>query len=405
MAAPTLTQEEIDILNAEKTTQEGVATTFAAAVPAKNARAADLAVQDGAFKKFFNYYNDDIIGQYDTERKALDGLFIISPIVEDDILKPANLEAHRTTPSLPATDIIRIVEFDGGGTDTSVINESQHITDQSPIEDKLQNGVSGTSPTTTITSLTNSVLTSSSTTLNMLDATGPMSFTIGDVFVVHDGGTDAAVIEVTSVLDNGGGNPPFDFTLGIIVKVAPSGTLASSSSVKHPFSGFTDAERNTKTATDTDFQPLMDSLVASLQAILALRLARLAEQIAAIDANADPDAVAELASAKTDAQTSDTFITNYLVSTDVSDTGLTSLSTERGTRSTEITTRIAQIVANFTGQTENYYNRRFETGNDRGSTSRGTLRLQKNVEQGAIQAQFYADNAQALVDAIDALLP
>ncbi len=394
MAAPILTQEEIDQLEVEKARQERVISVYNTAIPAKEARVVELEIQDGAFRKFFDYYNDDIIGQYDAERRELDGLFVVSPIIEDDILKPACLIPHRTTPTLPATDIIRITEFDGGGTSTDAVNESQHIIDQALIENLLQNGQTGTTPTLTGTSVTDSALSAASTSLDMLDATGPMSFTIGDEFVVHDGGSDAALVRVTSVTDNAGGDPPYEFTLGILVVVPPSGTISSGADTLAPFDGFTDGERNTKTASDSDLQPIMDTLVASLQAILALRQARLAAEIVAIDANEDPDAVTELASAKTDAQTSDTFITNYLVSTDVSDSGLASLSSERGTRTTEIATRIAQILANYTGQTENFYDRRFGTGNDRGNTFRGTLRLKKNADESILTSETYADNDQ-----------
>lgn len=404
MAAPTLTPAEIAQLEAEKAKQESSAATFLAAIPAKDARAAELAVQDGSFKKFFDYYNDDIISQYDAERKEYDGLFIVDPIVEDDILKPANLEFHRTTPALPDTDLIRIPEFDGGGTSTDTVNEQQHITDQAPVEDLLKNGVSGTTPTVTATSLTATALTALSTQLDMLDAVGPMSFTIGDQFVVHNGGTDVAVLEVTGVTDNVGGDPPYDITLDITFIVPPSGTIAIGSDVIDSFTGFTNTERTNKVATDSNLQPLMDSLIVSLEAVLTLRQARLAAEIVAIDLNQDPDGVAQLTTAKTNAQTSDAFIVNYKISTDISDTGLASLASERGTRGGQITARIAEIVANYTGQTENYYDRRYDTGNDRGSTSRGTLRLQKNAESGSTTAQAYADNAQAQVDAIDALL-
>lgn len=404
MAAPTLTPEEIAQLESEKAKQESSVATFLAAIPAKDARAAELVIQDGSFKKFFDYYNGDIIGQYDAERKEYDGLFVVSPIVEDDILKPANLEFHRTTPALPDTDIIRIPEFDGGGTSTDSINEQQHIVNQAPIEDLLENGVSGTNPTVTGTSITATSLTAASTQLDMGDTAGPMSFAIGNQFVVHNNGTDACVVEVTGVTDNVGGDPPYDITLDIIFIVPPSGTIAIGSDVIDSFTGFTNTERTNKVATDSDLQPLMDSLIVSLEAMLTLRQARLAAEIIAIDLNQDPDGVAQLTTAKTNAQTSNTFIVNYKLSTDISDVGLASLVAERGIRGGQITARIAEIVANYTGQTENFYNRRYNTGNDRGSTSRGTLRLQKNAEQGSTTAQVYADNAQAQVDAIDALL-
>lgn len=404
MAAPTLTPEQIASLEAEQLKQESAVLTFEATVPLKEARAADLAIQDSAFKSFFDYYNDEIIGIYDSERQELDGLFIIDPIVEDDILKPAELEPHRTTPALPNTDIIRVTEFDGGGTDTNSDNEQQNIINQVLNEDVLVNGISGTSPVVTGTSLTASSLNAASTTLDMIDAAGPTLFSIGDTFVVHDGGANTAVVQVVGVTDNVGGDPPYDISLDVLILIPPIGTIASGSDVIDSFDGFNNTERTNKVANNNDLQPLMDSLILSLTSDLLLRQVNLLAQITAIDLNQDPDGIAQLNTAKTNVLTSDSFIDNYLLTTDISDTGLLTLSTERGVRGPQITSRIAEIILNYTNQTENYYDRRYSSGNDRGSTGRGTLRLQTNAEQGAITSQAYADNAQAQADAITNLL-
>jgi len=114
MPAPTLSPAEIAQLEAEAEKQQGFADSLAAQVPAKTARAAELAVADGGFKKFFDYYNDEIIGQYDAEYRALNGRYIVDPITEADVEGPANIDGSvRTTPTLPDTDVIRVAEFDG----------------------------------------------------------------------------------------------------------------------------------------------------------------------------------------------------------------------------------------------------------------------------------------------------
>lgn len=404
MAFPILTQAQIDQLKKEKAQQEEVVKTFEAAVPAKIARAAELAVADSAFKVFFDYYNDDIIGKYDIERKALDGVFITAPITEVDITNPASVLPSRTTPALPDTDIIRIAEFDGGNTSIDTNNELQLMIDQAVIENLLQTGQTGTTAVLTGTSQTTTILSAASTSLSLTDATGPMSFSIGDEFIVHDGGSNAALVKVTSVTDDAGGDPPYDFTLGIEVVLPPIADISIGSSAISPFTGFTNGERTAKVASDPNLQPVMDSLIASLETILGNRIANLSLQISAIDSNEDDDGAAQFVIAKTRAETSDIFIDSYLLSTIISDVGITSLSTERGTRSGEVSSRVIEILANYTGQTENFYDRRYNVGNDRGSTSRGTLRLQKNAEQGSVVAQDYADAAQDQVDALDAIL-
>lgn len=407
MAKPTPTDDQQTAISAEvtrKTTQQQAFTTTAAGQDDEIARLGEV---DQAFEDLFDYYNDDIIGKYDDERRAINGEFVISPITNTDIEAVAsNPPTGRLIPTPPATDIVRIDEFDAAGyTGLDGDNEQQHISDQAETEDILENGVSGTTPTLTATSLTNSALTSASVTLDMIDATGPMSFSIGDVFIVHDGGTDAAVVEVTGVTDNAGGDPPYDFSLDIIIRVPPTGTLAAGSDTEAPFDGFTDGERDTKTASDSDLQPLMDSLIATLEGLLNDRLDRIAEQLAALAANDDPDGTSEISTATTEANDTDTFITNYLVTTDISDTGLASLASERGTRTTFLTTRLSEISDAYTMQTEDYYEQRYQVANNRGNTQRGTLREQQNSQDVKDDALALAAALQDSIDALNGILP
>jgi len=129
---PSLTQAEIDQLNVELVRQQNVVDSFEAAIPQQQARQAELEVADGAFKKFFDFYNDDIISKYDDERKALDGFYIASPIVEADIVGPASLDLTvRTTPTSPVTNVVRIAQFDGTPLASTNTNETFAISKQS----------------------------------------------------------------------------------------------------------------------------------------------------------------------------------------------------------------------------------------------------------------------------------
>lgn len=400
---PTLTADEIAQLQAEKAKQQNFKTAMEAAVPQKQARAAELAVADGAFKKFFDYYNNDIIAKYDAERKALDGQYIAVPISEADVTGPANLDGScRTTPTSPTTDIIRVAQFDGGPLITTALNETQAIADQAEAEDVLANGY-GSGSGFNATTETDSALTSASTTLKLTDPTTTFNIPNGSVLVVEGTG-DIAIIEIVSVSIPITGVAPYEATYNISIIVAPTGTIAAGASLD-TFLGFTNAERTAKTATNPDYQDLMDFLIDELEAAINARKARLTEQLTAIGANLDPDGTAEFTTATTNINTSDTFLTNYLVTTDISNTGLATLATERGTRGTQITARVAQITAAYTGRTENYYDRRYTVANDRANTARGTLRLQKATEESVNQLNSYAAGAQSAVDAIDNLLP
>jgi hypothetical protein len=402
MPGPTLTAAEIAQVKKEAAKQSGFAESLAAAIPAKMARAAELGVVDGAFKKFFDYYNDSIIGKYDAERKALNGTYIALPITEADVVGPANIDGSvRTTPSLPATDIIRVTQFDGGGTSTTTVNETQGITDQIPPETRLVSGYT-TFPTLTAVTAVDALLTSVSTTLKVVDSMNATAFTIGDTIVISDG-VKGCVVQVTSVTQDQM-TPTYKWTLGIVFVVPLVGTIVPSTVIKD-FLGFTNSERTAKVATDPGLQNVMDAMIADLTAAINVRIARLNEQLTAISTNQDPDAVAQLATAATNVNTSKTFLTNYLVTTIISNAGLATLSTERGVRSPQIAARVAQIVANYTGQTENYFNRRYSVANDRANTSRGTLRLQLATTASVSTLVDYAAGAQQAADALNAILP
>lgn len=402
MPGPTLTPQEIAQLQAEKAKQENFRDAMTAAVPQKQARAAELAVADGGFKKFFDYYNDDIIGKYDAERKALDGQYIASPITEADVEGPANVDGSvRTTPVTPVTDIIRVQQFDGGPLVSTDVNETKAIADQAIAENTLVNGYvsSGFTPAT---AKTGTALTAASTSLKVDDATNPLSIPIGATFVVKTI-SDLAVVKVTAITVPPNGAPPYTATYGIQLIVPPTGTIPTTTSLSN-FTGFNNTERTNKIASDVQLQPLMNYLILQLQNQANARIARLNEQLVAIAANQDPDGVATLATATTNANASKTFLTNYLITTDISNTGLGTLSTERGTRGGQITTRIGVITAAYTGQSLNYYDARYTNANNRGNTARGSLRLQKATEQSVDQLDAFAAGAQASIDAIDALL-
>lgn len=396
---PVLSDAEIAQLNKEKAKQQNFADALTAQIPAQQARAAELAVADGGFKKFFSYYNDDIISKYDAERKAMDGEYIASPIVENDIIQPAQGNAFRTTPTLPATDLVRIPEFDGGNTTNTDTNELYHMSQQALIEDALVNGAAGGPYPVTLE--TASALTSASATLDVEDASVAISLSSGNYVLVSDG-LDSCFFVITNVTITSA-VAPYAATLDIVQIVEPLGSIAIGATFDQ-FTGFNNTERTNQVASDSNFQPIMDFYIDRLVGEMNNRIARLDEQLAAISGNLDPDGVAQLNTAQTNVNTSKSFLNSYILSPDISDTGISSISFERSTRSGQISSRISEIEANYTGQTENYYDRRYQIANDRGNTSRGTLRLQYATEAAVATSQTYAASAQDAVDAIDALL-
>ncbi|CAK0758493.1 hypothetical protein CCP1ISM_830001 [Azospirillaceae bacterium] len=102
---------------------------------------------------------------------------------------------------------------------------------------------------------------------------------------------------------------------------------------------------------------------------------------------------------------SDAFLISYLITTDISNTGLTSLSTERGTRSGQLTARLTQINAAYTGGSENFYNVRYVNANNRGNTSRGTLRAKSNAQGVKDNSLAMAASLGSSISSLNGILP
>ena len=403
MTGPSLTPEEIAQLNKEKAKAEGAAATFSAAVAGQQARAAELAITDGSFKKFFDYYDTNIIQQYDLEKRWINGSILTSPVLESDIVSCASLAGGRLQPSLPATDVIRISQFDGTPTTTDTNNELQHITDQAPIEDHLVNGYPGGPYAVTI--LTETAITPTSTTLQLKDLTTTFNIPANSVFIVENGGDLAVVKVVTFTMQVSPVPPPYIADLTIELIVPPTGTIPLGKTLVQ-FTGFTDTERTNKIATvDPGLQPLMNYLVSQLQSKINQRITVLNSELSAIAANQDPEPGTELTTATTNVNASKSFLTNYLITTDISNTGISSLSSERGSRTTQANSRVSQINSAYTGRSKNYYNERYNTANNRANTSRGSLRQQKAAEQTASTSSGFASSLTSQAGAIGSILP
>lgn len=402
MPAPVLTPQEIAQLTKEKAAAEAAADTFANAVAGQTARAQELALVDSSFKKFFDYYNGDIIGQYDLERRWLNGYTLTSPVTEADIIDCASLGGGRLQPALPVTDVIRIAQFDGTPFTTNPDHEIQRIADQVPVETAVVSGYGGVAPAITI--VTDSILTAASTTLVLTDPAATFSLAVNNVYTVVDGGNLIVFKVLSFVMQVSPVPPPYVANLTIEVLVPPAGSIPAGKTLG-VFTGFNNTERTTKTASNPQYQPLMDYFVTELNLRINYRITTLNGQLAALNAQLDPDGTAETATAINNVNASKTYLTNYIITTDLSNTGLTALANERTTRGGQITTRVAQIVSAYTNRTINYYNERYNLANNRANTSRGSLRLQKNAEQVAASSGGFASTLTSQAGAIGGLLP
>lgn len=403
MAKPTPNPSQIAAIESTVLEQQTMQNALNDSAALQDPVIAKASLVDAAFKDLFDWYNTHIINKYDVEVRALNGNFQLNPITETDILNVGTTPpSGRLIPTPPATDITRVPEFDGGNLSVDPLNEQQHITDQAGLESSIiiGYGPAGINPATAVTG---TALTPASTTLTITDPTNPISLGVNGTFLVTALG-DLAVVKITSVITPPGGSPPYTGIYGIQLLVPPTSTILSGAATAL-FMGFNNTERSTKTASSPALQPLMDYYVSSFQSLLNSRTARLNQQLAGIALNEDPDGTAAFATAVTNINTSKSFITSYLLTTDISNTGLASLSTERATRVGQISARLAQITAAYTGQTENYYNARYTNANNRGSTSRGTLRALSNAQSVKSNSLAMAAGLGTSISALNGILP
>jgi hypothetical protein len=353
---------------------------YANAGPTLQAEIDDKTLQDQAFKTLFDYYNLNIIEKYALERRYLDGFYVQNPILEVDLQNSAS-GSGRLAPTPPATDPVRISQFDMTpliNTSTNENNELYFIDEQELTEDYLVGGY--INYPTGINSLvkTASILTSTSTTIDISDTnmTPVSDFQVNQFLIVEGSGT-ISVAKITNV--SGGGA---SWTLDIKIRIPPANDISPNALIKVDFIGFSDAERHNKSALTYD--DILQGEIAVLESQLNGRLSNLNNQITNLQANEDS---ALNPQAELDCVDSKDFIETYLLTTDISDSGLFSLNSERTTRRNQITLRVVAITSAYTSGAINFLDARYDAAKSRANTMRGTISLLKAgvISQTSIQ--------------------
>jgi len=421
MSAPILTSEQITALTDTKAVADAGVLGAIESAAAWNTVLIQQQKVDDAFKAFFDFFDGDIIVQYETERRFLDGQAIASPIVEQDILNFVN---EITTSRLWNDTKIpeRIAEFDGG---PLVATDDEHENFLLPAQDNITSDLQTFTGQISLdaAAVTSTSLTASSTTL---DISTPVTETVSpDDLIFIGNGSDAAIVKVitatqggtcsgetnppqvteSACIADGGAWTPGDLELTIQVIIPPIGTIASGAGAGQlSYTGFNNTERTNKTANNSNFQPIMDTLLNQIKDIFDRRIVVLNNQITALQANDDSglDLTAE-----TKAQTSKTAVNGFLGGTppstiDISDTGLTSIDTESTSRQTEVTARISAIITAIS--VGNFFNLRFDNASNRARLDNGSLRLLNEYTNAKDGANASSVTAQDLSDRYDSLL-
>jgi len=454
-----LTPEQIDALerkrDAAQNSLDGL--TDPEAIDARQAIIDDAQDVEDAYKSIYDDFHFNIVLEYENEREVLNGQYTEFPILESELQDTGNLIPNRLLPTNPDIDVIRIPEFDGGGLVTidnaitidniddlvgpqlSILDtEETRINRQEPRERYLKTGFGGTSPTNSLTLRTTTAITPASTQVSFAtsDFNETPFFSVGDRLVIQNG-LEQVAIEITNIVSQipgvppvaatpgfctpasspnteaqctieGGvftpanpGSPPINYSSTIDFEFIVVGSCASNAEIDEAWAGFSNADRTAQIDSTDGYDALMAQMIQDLKDKMIPRIAKLDEELTAIQANLDVDLDPQ---AEIDVDASKTFMNTFISTPDISDSGMSAIENERLNRLTEITARILAIVDAFTMQTQDYFEQRYFFANERANTSRGTIRIlnfRLRVEDG-----FGDDiiNLQATIDSINIVL-
>ena len=399
----------------------------------------DLPALESSNTTNYNYYykQDGIINFYANEINAMvGGPYVTDPVTEADL---TNITGGRLWAD-GATQLIRIPEFDGGGVLASYPDYEQiRLQNYMPFENYLTHGLQ---TTTAISGVTNSSITPSSSSVTFHFNVHPIA---GNQFVIYDVGSNQSFIGACStVTDNassssqtsgtltvgihytisnyqtgddftnvGGSNvtgshfiatgtTPAIWTFGSTVNsstpatlwtanfsfvTAITGTIPSGAHFIGTWTGFTNAERTAKHATQTFYQEIMNGLISNLKTHINAQIGFEQAQKTAIVGNLDP---AMAVTALPNINTVINFYTNYVNNPDISDAGFTTLNNQNTARLSQITARVGVINAALPA----FYDKRYYWAVQR-SGSGGTLGQINRVQTAITTTQTVLSQALA----------
>jgi hypothetical protein len=326
----------LDIANIQK--EIVTATTALAAarkvLPSLNTQASAKQESANNVKLLWADWNDYKAAPYETERSWLDGN-TANPILMSQIEDAA----QRTTSNIffPSgwsnSNAMLTPSGNGNSFTTNTHSEANAISVMTSLYDILVNGQSSSvfgdelyapySPGATTITVKNG------------------GQTVGDYLYITGGGT-SAMVKVTSIQASG-----FNFNLGIVEYIEPTGTIPYNSAVISNIPGFSNSERTTLTS--SSYQNILTGLTGQLSYWADIWNTALSNQLTQLNINIDSPT--EISTAKTNVQTAQA---NYSVweaypntgaGGKFTDTGLNKLTTSYNARSSEISGRVAEIVA------------------------------------------------------------
>jgi len=333
-------------------------------------------------KKVYDYQHA-ICQAYDLEIGALNGVVVTTPLVEQDIIDRSNFTGRLFDATLVNKDVVRIPEMDGGNTVAVAASDSElnRTNGYAAILSRLTTGLT---TSLALNGLATSAVTPSSTHFT----TSVVATTLaGKEFVFT--GSGLSFIGLCSTVTNVGAVYTVNFTfVSTFTGSIPSGAFNGT------FHGFTNTERTNKISTGGFEQTIMNYYIAALQAQVNAQIGYLNSQALAIGLNTDP---ALPPTALTNINSTHTALSNYLVTTNISDTGIASLNSITAPRLSQINARVTAITSARTP----FYNKRYFWSVERAGAN-GTLIQLALLNQAVTAAQSRSTVATAKLATIKA---
>lgn len=392
-ALVTATQKNLDDLNNNQ-------------IPAANQ---EDATNDKLFHKF-----DDFIVAYETDMKWINGVYQTNPVTDNDLIQ---IQEGRLWAN-GAIELIRIPELDGNGT-TSTLSDYYlaRLSALPAFLNYLQTGLttsvgySGSTTGSITPSSTFLVTTSNSTALagkeflvygsgtsfiglasTVTDnSVGPgsqtsgslitgVSYTISNYMIGDDFTNVGAATNMTGTVFTATGTTPTNYTNGSTLTTSGAtatqwtvsftfvstftGSIGGGATITGSWGGFSNSERTAKVASNSALQTVMNYYVNQINANIIASLVFLGNEITANTGNYDPN----LGTPNVAINAEISYYNNYLIATDISDTGLSGLNTA----TTNHTTRANNTLTSDNKKKSAYYDKRFFWANQR-SGSGGSI--------------------------------
>lgn len=352
------------------------------------------------FQSRYDYW-DKYITAYHQERKLLNGVFTLQPIVMQDFLDFLNTIGRLYQKSI--LNPIRIAQFDQIGaspTGTEVENETLYLTRETKYRAYLQSGF--TSPSLPTGFILDSGFSSISTTMTIRTSTSTQeSLAANGTVLVYDTSSPTAgvIVEYLTFKENVSGispNQTYTYTLEGLKFTSVFTVIAAGSFVSSSGPVFSNSERTSKTTSGAQQSRLNAYIEGYKYRGIQNWSDNLTAQVAQIAAEATAGEDMPDTAYNTAIQNIQTALTTYLTTMDVSDSGLTTNQTSNATRTSANPARISWIDARLIQQTK-AYDERYNYANKIYNLSDGTYPLLQKFQGQKTQlaSQQAASNYRA----------